>query len=588
MSTLLAQAQALASLSDSAKSKSGRGSAKKKKKSKKRRNEGKKGEMIKNDKGELVSAKEWALTQTLEATSKSLTQYRERMTGLVSANEGLQETCQQQEKDALDVISALHRENEKKELKIRELRQQMEQEAERAREEREKLREQYEGKLADVNTVLVERESQFVSMQQEFDVIKDFRRKRHELLKELEHLKLQLADTEGRHQDVVQRMERKFFEEKIRLQKDATKKISELATKAHKEAVANLKETTKEVFRQNIRMAEALRYHVEEEEEIGKTNHQLETINRKLLEEKDLHDFIVKEKILKGKLQDQEIRSLQKKIESMERTLSHIVREFEYEKDRLTQLTKRELDEVRKFAERLKESLQRKTQEMKHIKRLAQHILDQRTDLERFFMDALDHVRGELKKEREIERKRAKEEYNRRMRTITSKSLVLPALRTTNDGADPTANKLLRIDPQIPPPPADTSSKVDINELTWSDKEKILRLLFARMNGVSLVGKGGGAYGEVGEEEQSPDLDGVHGRYAFEGRDIGIDDDWRSDIGSVSVARSVGDRRDGGDSNRRPGFMWHSPTEERVGRPAQQGEAASFAQVGTVGMPIAT
>lgn len=71
--------------------------------------------------------------------------------------------------------------------------------------------------------------------------------------------------------------------------------------------MANLTETTKEVFRQNVRMAEALRYHVQEGEELGKTNTQLTQVNKQLLEEKDLHDVIVKEKILQTKQQSQEV-----------------------------------------------------------------------------------------------------------------------------------------------------------------------------------------------------------------------------------------------------------------------------------------
>jgi hypothetical protein len=102
-------------------------------------------------------------------------------------------------------------------------------------------------------------------------------------------------------------MERKFFEEKIRLQKDANRKISELATKAHKEAVANLKETTKEVYRENIRMTEALAYHVQEGADLKKDNERLSEANRILMEETELHDVIIKEKILQYKDQTREV-----------------------------------------------------------------------------------------------------------------------------------------------------------------------------------------------------------------------------------------------------------------------------------------
>ena len=122
-------------------------------------------------------------------------------------------------------------------------------------------------------------------------------------MKELEHQKIELAETDKRHQETISKLERKFFEDKIRLQKEANRKISELAAKAHQEAVVNLEETSKEVFRENQRMADALRYHVVEGDEMSKSNTTLIQQNRQLLDEKDLHNVIIKEKIIQSKQQ---------------------------------------------------------------------------------------------------------------------------------------------------------------------------------------------------------------------------------------------------------------------------------------------
>ena len=127
------------------------------------------------------------------------------------------------------------------------------------------------------------------------------------MVQELEASKQELVDTEKRHKEILARLEKKFFEEKLRLQKEANRKIGELAAKAHKEAVLNLKETTKEVFKENIRMAEALRYHVEQGDELTKANTKLSVTNRQLEEEQDLHNVIVKEKIHQTKEQTQEV-----------------------------------------------------------------------------------------------------------------------------------------------------------------------------------------------------------------------------------------------------------------------------------------
>ncbi len=42
---------------------------------------------------------------------------------------------------------------------------------------------------------------------------------------------------EKEHKDQMNRVEEKFFEEKMRLQKEANKKIDELAEKAHEAAI---------------------------------------------------------------------------------------------------------------------------------------------------------------------------------------------------------------------------------------------------------------------------------------------------------------------------------------------------------------
>ena len=63
-----------------------------------------------------------------------------------------------------------------------------------------------------------------------------------------------------------------------------------------------------------------------------------------------------------------QIKDLQKKIVSMENALSHVVREFEHEREVIGKLARKELDEVRKVALQLREKLDKRTQEMRYIK----------------------------------------------------------------------------------------------------------------------------------------------------------------------------------------------------------------------------
>ena len=58
-----------------------------------------------------------------------------------------------------------------------------------------------------------------------------------------QQIKESMFATEKHHKDTLQQMEHKFFEEKVRLQQEASKKIAELAERAHSEAIRYIKYT---------------------------------------------------------------------------------------------------------------------------------------------------------------------------------------------------------------------------------------------------------------------------------------------------------------------------------------------------------
>ena len=74
-------------------------------------------------------------------------------------------------------------------------------------------------------------------MQSELKVVKEFRKKRAEMQQQLDQLQASLDEAEHDHKHTLSTMEEKFFEEKVRLQKEANRRIADLAEKAHTEAV---------------------------------------------------------------------------------------------------------------------------------------------------------------------------------------------------------------------------------------------------------------------------------------------------------------------------------------------------------------
>ena len=65
----------------------------------------------------------------------------------------------------------------------------------------------------------------------------EFRKKKVQMQKELEEIKEAMILNEKEHKEHMDRVEQKFFEEKMRLQIEANKKIEELAERAHDAAV---------------------------------------------------------------------------------------------------------------------------------------------------------------------------------------------------------------------------------------------------------------------------------------------------------------------------------------------------------------
>ncbi len=77
-------------------------------------------------------------------------------------------------------------------------------------------------------------------MQDELKIVTEFRKKRAEMQKQLEELQCCLDEAAHEHKVTLSTMEQRFFEEKLRLQKEANRRISDLAEKAHTEAVRYL------------------------------------------------------------------------------------------------------------------------------------------------------------------------------------------------------------------------------------------------------------------------------------------------------------------------------------------------------------
>ncbi|KAF4017637.1 hypothetical protein G4228_009258 [Cervus hanglu yarkandensis] len=292
----------------------------------------------------------------------------------------------------------------------------------------------------------------------------------------IEKLKQQLNETKEKAQEEKEKLEQKF-----------TMQVSELEGQFHQKAkeigmVQTELKTIKQFQKRKIQVEKELD-DLKEDLRNTERKHQ-ETLRRlegKFFEEKEINDLLVKEKIMQLTQQRLQIQTLQKKVVSLENALVCMTKEFETEVLKLQQqaMVENQAGQVEIF--KLQQLLQMKDKEMNRIKKLAKNILDERTEVERFFLDALHQVKKQILFSRKHYKQVAQTAFNLKMREACAGRMEYPKIRTF-DGREHSTNSvnqdLMEADKWT-----DIQGNVDIGDLTWEQKEKVLRLLFAKMNG---------------------------------------------------------------------------------------------------------
>ncbi|XP_040333599.1 basal body-orientation factor 1 isoform X4 [Herpailurus yagouaroundi] len=407
----------------------------------------KKGKNKGKDKKKIIKADESAVDRAkasaslwearLEVTELSRIEYRDTSRRLAKSNEELKKQQYKMEKDTMSVLSYLKKQDQEKDNMIEKLKQQLNETKEKAKEENEKLEQKYIVQINELEGEFQQKAKEIGMIQTELKTIKQFQKRKIQVEKELDDLKENLRNMERKHQETLRRLEGKFFEEKHRLEQEAEKKIIMLAERAHHEAIAQLNHAGRAVFKENVYLQKALAYHLKEADALQKNSQKLQETQTFLLHQKEINDLLVKEKIMQFAQQRLQIQTLQKKV--------------------------------------------MKDREMNRVKKLAKNILDERTEVESFFLDALHQVKQQILLGRKHYKKVAQAAFNFKMREACAGRTEYPQIRTF-DGKDHSTNSVTQ-DLMEAEKWTDIQGNVDIEDLTWEQKEKVLRLLFAKMNG---------------------------------------------------------------------------------------------------------
>ncbi|XP_067943520.1 basal body-orientation factor 1-like [Watersipora subatra] len=466
--------------------------APKKGKKKGKTGKGKKGK--KGKKSEKKLAKELATQQQAaadselwnaryEALSETKNDFRQNAQELSLENELLMNQMRQTETDTIDVVTFLKKEDQKKDGRIEQLETNLKRSRRQHRLEKQSLIDDFNTQINSLERKLTSKQEDIGLIQNELMHVKEFRKKRALMQRELDEIRDTMFLSNRDHKEESCRLEQKFLEERISLQKEADQKISELADRAHQEAMSNLDETTRVVYKENIALAEKLSESMKEEEALKKLNARLSEEHLFLVAEQDNNKAVIAKTATDSQRKASKLAELNSKVELLEGLLNHMIREFKESRRQLLSDCDDVHNQSRQKILRLQREVELKTKECSRVRKLARKILAERNEIERFFLESLQLVKEEILHNQVEYKKAAEKAYNLRMLQAFSGQTAFPKVRTFNK-TETSTNSVFR-DLEAAEMLAQPSGQVDIADLTWEQREKVLRYLFARMNGTT-------------------------------------------------------------------------------------------------------
>ncbi|XP_035184527.1 basal body-orientation factor 1 isoform X2 [Oxyura jamaicensis] len=366
----------------------------------------------------------------LAAAEASRAEYRAASRLLARSNAELLWRQRRLEKEAMAVQGGLARQGQEKEQEIEKLKKELIDLKQQAQEVNKKLADYYAQQIKELEEKFNKKVGEIGQIQSELKLIKEFHREKAAMEKELEDLKKSMKISDRRHQEALVRLEKRFLEEKKRLEEDAEKKLVMMTETAQREAVLQLNSTGREVLKENIRLHGAFSYNLKENMELQKTKQKLEEDKTLLLLEKETSEGLIRKKILQINHQKAQIRDLQCKVEKLEMALCHMTREFETKTEKTQHQALIENQASIVEIKKLQQLLEMKDQEMNRVKKLAWNILNERTEVERFFLDALEHVKQEIIASRKHYYEKARAAYYRKMMEACAGTEEFPKIKT--------------------------------------------------------------------------------------------------------------------------------------------------------------
>ncbi|XP_043210476.1 basal body-orientation factor 1-like [Amphibalanus amphitrite] len=467
----------------------GSGSGKKKKK-------GKKGKRKKGKKRKMISPEEYAemeqqlkscqrtnelLTIKLTAMAHSREQYRKCSFSLLDENEHVHKRLIKVERDCIEVVGYLRQKRGANEARLEVVEKELAQIREVESGKRNTLAAEYEYKIKGLNEIISENEIQILRLEYETNKLKGLKEANEKLEETNESLRKELLDTMVRHQNQLVEYEAMILREKRNLEKLARQEVHNLVDTAHQMAAKEISATTADVYGQNYCLNRTLQQYqarvlaleaadAARSRQLDRARTHAETSSAALLQmRRQLTAQQVATQQLRERLAESESDRLQEAV-----TLQEVRAE-------LLDWAQHERQQEQRQLAQLRRQLALREATVRRLRALARRVLARRSQLEDFFLSALEQVAGAAAGERRQFWRDAEHQYRQQMAAGLAGQAPPPEVMTT-DGSQKSSRDIVHDWQRHNEWRAD-ADQVDVSALTWLQKESVLRVLFAHING---------------------------------------------------------------------------------------------------------
>jgi chromosome segregation ATPase len=288
-------------------------------------------------------------------------------------------------------------------------------------------------------------DSKLKQAEEKIKQVNHFAETKDAIYQELENLKKEKEDLNRKLLDQQTNSDQAYKKREEKLIQEHNDTIQRIEIDAENKARNKLSLEEQDLHRDNARLISDMKLQRKEVEDIKKDKKRILEENRNLRQELEISQTQVKECAAKQSDMQKTIKMLKEKIKASENEISQISHDHEKEKEMMMDQFNLQFQDKASELNNLREQVRVRSKELKNMKALAQMILDQRSDVEQFFLESLEQIKEEVQKRIIAEGKTKKLPFiNQKGKTY--------------------------------------SDKVELSDLDWEDRERVLRLLFSKMN----------------------------------------------------------------------------------------------------------